>query len=219
MITSTDGIQAIFKVICSKHGMAFCPKCGTRANYDNSSAFGTASTAEMPKKDSTTKKKKLRIGWLIAAAVIAVAIILSVFDYRSYREGQEYGVTMLYAAGSLAGTTIVHLNDTFQEQCNDVYDYLNRMEEQSHRSDITIRGQTIDNSSVRRSSSNVLSSIAGMMREGGYEPYRYGKLENWFKYTNYFSYITRRPEMICIIIAVGAGVAWTIIVRKKMEIG
>ncbi len=159
------------------------------------------------------KKKKIII-WIISALLVITTLTFLIIDYSSYKRGQEFGLVSIAAASKAAGLYWVNSNDSYAEQCKDVYNQLNK-----HTSDITINGVTYDASDVRDSERKMRSSFAHLMEVAGFDRYSSFNIANWFKYTNiaeyFFGCYSKNVLPICCYIVLLIAIVFTISVNNE----
>lgn len=137
-------------------------------------------------------------------------------DYSGYKKGQEFGLASAIISSEIGGASWVNKNDSYAEQCKDIYRKLN-----SHTYDITLNGVKLDASDVRKSEDALRSSFAKVMQSAGYDRYNSYSIATWFKYTNsaeYFSgYYWNEIFPICCYIVIVFSIVFTIIVNREAK--
>lgn len=178
--------------------------------------MGEQNTNVLVKSDKISQKKKKRIVWAISILLIIVTMAALVIDYSGYKKGQEFGLVSAVASSEIGGLNYVNKNDSYAEQCKDVYYFLNK-----HTYDMTINGVKIDASDVRKSESAVRSAFADLMKSAGFDRYGSYSIARWFKYTNiveYFSgYYWNNILPICCYIVLLFSIVFTILVNKEAK--
>lgn len=158
------------------------------------------------------QKGKKMIIWIISALLVITTLTFLVIDYSGYKKGQAFGLVSIEAAGLYR----VNSNDSYAEQCKDVYNRLNR-----HTPDITIHGVTIDASGVREAESNMRSAFANLMTSAGFDRYSSYSIANWFKYSNFVEYFAgcyrNSAPSICCYIVLLAAMVFTILINREEE--
>ncbi len=171
----------------------------------------------LAKSEKKSKKWIILVAWLVVAALAAGAIVTFIIDYSNYKKGQQFAITTTLLAQEMAGSSaIISKYDPYEEQCKDAYNMFSR-----YYSDVTIGGYKIDNSGVRKALNSLKSSIADVMKTGGYTRYTAGNIEKWFKYTNFYSYFMGEywNNILCILfyVSVIAAIVLTIIISGKAK--
>lgn len=137
------------------------------------------------KSEKISQKKKKRIVWVISVLLVLVTIVAFVIDYSGYKKGQEFGLVSAIVSSEIGGTSWVNENDSYAEQCEDVYYKLNK-----HTYDITLNDVKYDASDVRKAESAMRSAFADVMKSAGFDRYSSYSIADWFKYTNAIEYFT-----------------------------
>lgn len=137
------------------------------------------------KSEKISQKKKIRIVWAISILLVIVTLAALVIDYSGYKKGQEFGLVSAVIASEVGGSSWINENDSYAEQCKDVYSKLDR-----HTYDMTINGVKYDASDVRKSESALRSAFADVMESGGFDRYSSYNIADWFKYTNIVEYFS-----------------------------
>ena len=142
-------------------------------------------TEVLVKSDKISQKKKKRIVWVIAALMVVVTVISFVIDYGGYKKGQEFGLDFASTLNvSEIGSSWVNKNDSYAEQCKDVYYKLNE-----HTRDRTLNGVKYDASDVRKLEEARRSAFEDVMESAGFDRYSTPyNIADWFKYTNAVEY-------------------------------
>lgn len=125
-------------------------------------------TTVLAKSEKVSQRKKKRVTWAVSVPLIIVPIvalvIAIVIDYRDYKKGQEYGFASIRAALELSDASWINEDDSYAEQCKDVF----------HNLSICI-------DDVRYAFGDIMES-AGFNRYPSYESYY------WFRFTNIVEY-------------------------------
>lgn len=135
------------------------------------------------KSEKISQKKKIRLVWAISILLIIATMVSFIVDYSSYKKGQEFGLTSAILASEIDGSSWVNKNDSYAEQCKDIYYTLN-----SHTYDITLHGKWFDASDVRKAEDAMRSAFRKLMESAGYDRYSSYNIADWFKYTNFTEY-------------------------------
>lgn len=173
-------------------------------------------TKVLVKSEKISQKKKKRIVWAISALLLIVTLASLVIDYSGYKKGQEFGLTSAIISSEIGGSSWVDKNDSYAEQCKDVYYKLNK-----HTYDITLNGVRYDASDIREAESKMRSAFANLMVSAGFDRYGSYNIANWFKYTNiveYFSgYYWNNILPICCYIVLLLSILFTILVNQEAK--
>lgn len=168
------------------------------------------------KSEKIPQKRKIGLVWIIAVLLIIATMVSFIIDYSGYKKGQEFGLASAIISSEIGGSRWVNKNDSYAEQCKDVYRKLN-----SHTYDITLKGVTYDASDVRKSESAMRSAFAEVMQSAGYDRYSSYSIAKWFEYTNfaeYFSgYYWNRILPICCYIVLIFSIIFTISVNQEAK--
>ena len=108
--------------------------------------------------EKISQKKKIRLVWAISILLIIATMVSFIVDYSSYKKGQEFGLTSAIVASEIGGSNWVNKNDSYVDQCKDVYHKLNK-----RTFDITLNGVKYDASDVRKAESATRSAFADVM--------------------------------------------------------
>lgn len=178
--------------------------------------MGEQNTNVLVKSDKISQKKKKRIVWAISILLIVVTMAALVIDYSGYKKGQEFGLASVVVSSEIGGSSWVNKNDSYAEQCKDVYYKLNK-----RTYDVTINGVKYDASDVRKAESAVRSAFYGLMKSAGFDRYGSYNIAYWFKYTNiaeYFSgYYWNNILPICCYIVLLFSIVFTILVNQEAK--
>ena len=180
------------------------------------SAVEETGAVVLVKSEKVSQKKKVRLVWVVAVVAIVATIVHFVLDYSGYKKGQEFGLASAIVATEMGGSSWVNKNDSYAEQCKDVYYQLNRT-----TYDMTINGVKIDASDVRKSEVALRSAFAEVMESAGYDRYSSYNIANWFKYTNFAEYYSgyywnQLIPMISYLIFIFA-IVYTLLVNKEAK--
>lgn len=134
-----------------------------------------SNTEVLIKSEKKSQKMKIRFVWAIAALLIIVTMVFSIIDYIGYKKGQEYGLLLATAS---TGSSWINTNDSYAEQCKDVYDNLNRR----------TYGSSSISSSINKNEDAIRTVFADYMNSAGYDRYRSYNIADWFKYTDFADY-------------------------------
>ena len=117
--------------------------------------------------------------------MVVVTVISFVIDYGGYKKGQEFGLDFASTLNvSEIGSSWVNKNDSYAEQCKDVYYKLNE-----HTRDRTLNGVKYDASDVRKLEEARRSAFEDVMESAGFDRYSTPyNIADWFKYTNAVEY-------------------------------
>lgn len=176
--------------------------------------MGEENIKVLVKSEKISQKKKKRMVWAISILLIIVTMAALVFDYVGYKKGQEFGLACVSIASEIGSSSWINENDSYAEQCKDVYNKLN-----SHTHDLTFNGVTYDASGVRKAEDAVRSSFADLMESEGFDRYGSYHIADWFKYTNiveYFSgyYWNAILPLLCYIVLLFS-IVFTILVNRE----
>ncbi len=175
-----------------------------------------ANAEVLVKSEKISQKKKIILVWAITVLLIIATMVFFFIDYRGYKKGQEFGLASTIIASEIGGASWVNKNDSYAEQCKDVYRKLN-----SHTYDITLNGVKLDASDVRKSEDALRSSFAKVMQSAGYDRYNSYSIAAWFKYTNYAEYFSgyywNEILPICCYIVIVFSIVFTILVNREAK--
>ena len=130
------------------------------------------------KSEKISQKWKVWVIWAVIVLLIIVIMVFHICWYKGYKEGQEYGLD--------ACSYVVDKNDSYADQCEDVYRYLN-----SHTSDVRIDGVIYyDGSTARETEEEMREAFYEYMKGAGYVHYSLISIADWFKYTNFAEYLS-----------------------------
>ena len=178
--------------------------------------MGEQNTIVLVKSDKISQKKKKRIVWAISVLLVVVTMAALIIDYSGYKKGQEFGLASALISSEISGSSWINKNDSYAEQCEDVYYKLN-----SHTYDMTINGVKYDASDVRKSESAMRSAFADVMESAGFDRYSSYNIADWFKYTSiveYFSgYYWNNILPLCCYIVLLFSIVFTILVNKEAK--
>lgn len=179
--------------------------------------MGEENIKVLVKSEKISQKKKKRIVWAISILLIIVTMAALVLDYGGYKKGQEFGLVSASITSEIGSVSWVNKNDSYAEQCEDVYRKLN-----AHTSDITINGIKHDASDVRKAENALRSSFANLMKNAGFDRYSSYNIADWFKYTNiveYFSgyYWNTNLPLLCYIVLLFSIVFTTLVNREEKK--
>ncbi len=125
-------------------------------------------TTVLTKSEKVSQRKKKRVTWAVSIPLVVVPIvalvIAIVIDYRGYKKGQEYGLASISAALEISNASWINEDDSYTEQCEDVY----------HNLSVCIP--------------DVRYAFADIMESAGFNRYHSYEIAGWFKYTNIVEY-------------------------------
>ncbi len=164
--------------------------------------MGEENIKMLVKSEKVSQKKKKIIIWAISILLIIATFAVVAVDYSSYKEGQEFALDTMKLSLKLIGSNWINENDSYAEQCEDIYDMLYWWDYE-----------------------NTADTLAYFMESAGFDRYSYNRvslssnIENWFKYTNiveyFFGYYTIHPLSILSYIAIIFSIIFTISVSRE----
>lgn len=140
--------------------------------------MGEENVNVLVKSEKISQKKKKRIVWAVSVLLVIVTLIAFAVDYSGYKKGQEYGLASASITSTISGSSWVNKNDSYAEQCREVYNKLNRK-----YYDIVF-----DMSAMREAQRALKESFTDVMQSAGFDRYNRYNIEDWFKYTNIAEY-------------------------------
>ena len=135
------------------------------------------------KSEKIPQTKKKAIVWAIFVLLVILSLAALFIDYSGYKKGQEFGLKSASLSSTLGGAIWINENDSYAEQCKDVYYELDR-----RSYDVTINGKKIDYSAVRKSENAMRSAFYDVMKSGGFDRFSSYDIADWFKYTSISEY-------------------------------
>lgn len=147
------------------------------------------------KSEKVSQKKKKIIVWAISILLIIATLAPVVVAYSDYKEGQEFALETMKASLELIGSSRINENDSYAEQCEEIYDMLFYADYE------------------------VTSALADFMESAGYERYGPFSIQIWFEYTNiveyFFAYYAGQILSILSYIAIIFSIVFTITVTRE----
>lgn len=159
-------------------------------------------------KSKPIKTKMLySIMWSIVAISLILQIFLAIFDYSSYKKGQEYALTVHLTS---QGESLPSDKTAYEEACSRAYNLYS--------------GRAVNlywnNESIRKQQNALQESFAKIMNEEGYYRYSSFNIASWFSYTNFISFCQGNftfPFALCLLL-IATILTIIISIEKQKEI-
>lgn len=152
--------------------------------------------------------KKIKIAWIIIAAILIAVSVFSVIKYSKYKKGQEMAVAFTLATTS----HFDKYKDNYEKMVEEMYEEFNPTPFSTK-----VYGKTIDNSNVVKAARSADQTLGTLLSNEGYDCY-YGS--TYLKYVGFVDYTVNNNVIPFIVwgalaILFGAAHLWYFFDKRK----